>query len=871
MLAAASARTRGGRAGGGGRGRSTREGGPENAFQMAARRALTELLKTNEAEALSGSIYEAEEEEEDSGSNASEDAQSQVPARQGGNSAHARSAATNFNRIPTQAQPSPQFRTATNNPDTTANQPAQRNPPPPPSIAPRTAAKGNHRQAQPPPQKSPEALAKDDTLFASVSNWNLDKLRDSRNSPLARRLPEKLRLLFAMVLLTPLLRLADDPDSTQAWTVLLFAARLTLHQQSPKHPDWKATRTTALKGSQLEPLLPLVHFSYGQPSALHLDAAFSHAPLLSETGVRQGDPLGPLLFAAAMQPALKAAAEANPDVICLAYADDVTFLGDPSSCAAAFEHFTSLLAEIGLKHNPAKCGAWSNRSPGDFPLPEGVPLSSDGLKVLGSYVGSPRATSAFVRSSLEAMGAPLGLIERMEPQLAGLLLSRCVSRRVSFLARTTPLPSLPKEEWSEWGRRLLETLLTACGINHPRGTEETARTWAQASLPVSLGGLGLTDPSVEGSYGFLASYTQAHLLLDSLEGDCTGPLEATREQMRGPYTQSSPLTEWLAECEGELPLPAQEALQAERAAPTAGKLQHGLASAIHAVQVEEVRGMSPNPNNGHTQRLLSLSGYGAGDWLNAVPLHRSLHLEAPHFANALQFRLGLPFAAPGVCNCTKKVVIPDKRLPNHLLRCGTGGGRTNTHNELRNECARMAREAGFMVHIETAAFSPVEEKKADLALRCRSTGAVYICDVTVTDPISTRDENATKGRGWAAREAADKKHGLYKDRPEWVKFFPFAVETYGCPCPETVDFLKLLAETVARRFFNAEPTSYQAAKLLHHFRQRWSVALQRGQSIGYLEKCSIAAAVENPLLEAVGEAPSRGDCLSVLDPALDQA
>ncbi|CAI7854850.1 unnamed protein product [Closterium sp. NIES-54] len=293
---------------------------------------------------------------------------------------------------------------------------------------------------------------------------------------------------------------------------------------------------TALKGSQLEPLLPLVHFSYGQPSALHLDAAFSHAPLLSETGVRQGDPLGPLLFAAAMQPALKAAAEANPDVICLAYADDVTFLGDPSSCAAAFEHFMSLLAEIGLKHNPAKCGAWSNRSPGDFPLPEGVPLSSDGLKVLGSYVGSPRATSAFVRSSLEAMGAPLGLIERMEPQLAGLLLSRCVSRRVSFLARTTPLPSLPKEEWSEWGRRLLETLLTACGINHPRGTEETARTWAQASLPVSLGGLGLTDPSVEGSYGFLASYTQAHLLLDSLEGDCTGPLEATREQMRGPYT-----------------------------------------------------------------------------------------------------------------------------------------------------------------------------------------------------------------------------------------------------------------------------------------------------------------------------------------------
>ncbi|CAI7844014.1 unnamed protein product [Closterium sp. NIES-53] len=176
-----------------------------------------------------------------------------------------------------------------------------------------------------------------------------------------------------------------------------------------------------------------------------------------------------------------------------------------------------------------------------------------------------------------------------------------------------------------------------------------------------------------------------------------------------------------------------------------------------------------------------------------------------------------------------------------------------------------------MVQLETAAFSPVEEKKADLALRDRSTGTIYICDVTVTDPISTRNENATKGWGWAAREAADKKHGLYKDRPEWMKFFPLAVETYGCPCLESVDFPKLLAETTARRFFNAEPSSYQAAKLLHQYRQRWSVALQWGQSIGYLKKCNIAAAVENPLLETASEAPSLGDCLSVLDPAPDLA
>ncbi|CAI5497872.1 unnamed protein product [Closterium sp. Naga37s-1] len=483
----------------------------------------------------------------------------------------------------------------------------------------------------------------------------------------------------------------------------------------------QAAIVASLRGSTLESLLPLVKLLYGLPSALCLDAGFSHPPLLSETRVRQRDPLGPLLFAATIHPALTKTALAFPSVVCLAYADDVTFLGEAAACAAAFEHFTGNLGEIGLRHNPAKCaawsqasrqeaalplgvpftddgvkmfgsfiggvdataaflrdslntmggplpliarmepqlasllrqvsyvarttplsalpveewsdwgkrlfetlltacgirhprgeaeitrtwaqaslpislgglgladpsvegrvgflaswtqaqhlltsidepalgalaeiriqmkgpfvntsplfdwlerhnpakcGAWSDGSPADYTLPEGVPLSGDGLKVLGSFIGTPTATSAFIRSSLEAMGAPLGLIERMEPQLAGLLLSRCVSRRVSYLARTTPLPALPQGEWSEWGRRLLDTLLTACDINHPRGEEEISRTWAQASLPVSLGGLGLTDPSVEGSYSFLASYTQAHLLLDSLEDECTGPLEATRE------------------------------------------------------------------------------------------------------------------------------------------------------------------------------------------------------------------------------------------------------------------------------------------------------------------------------------------------------
>ncbi|CAI7794337.1 unnamed protein product [Closterium sp. NIES-54] len=279
--------------------------------------------------------------------------------------------------------------------------------------------------------------------------------------------------------------------------------------------------------------------------------------------------------------------------------------------------------------------------------------------------------------------------------------------------------------------------------------------------------------------------------------------------------------------------------------------------------------MRPNLLSGHTQRLFSLTGYGTGDWLTAIPIAANRRIEPVHFANAVCFRLGLPFSTPANCDCTDQMAIPDPRLPNHLFRCGTGKHRINTHNELRDACISMAQDAGFIVHSESAAFCPIEEQTAEFTMSDRSSGAVWVCDVTITDPISTRDPEATKGRGWAAREQADKKIKHYANRPETVGFFPLAVETYGCPCAEVPVFLKLLADTAARQYFNANSKSFQAAKFLHQFRQRWSVALQRAQLVGYLLKSSEAAAAENPPVGGIGAELYLGDCFAVIEPLLE--
>ncbi|CAI7926546.1 unnamed protein product [Closterium sp. NIES-54] len=287
--------------------------------------------------------------------------------------------------------------------------------------------------------------------------------------------------------------------------------------------------------------------------------------------------------------------------------------------------------------------------------------------------------------------------------------------------------------------------------------------------------------------------------------------------MVAPRDDSTPLHSWLTECEAALPLDMREILEKERLERSDVRLQHGLGLKLTAILIEATRRIGP-----------------------------------VHFANAVRFWLGLPFSTPKNCDYAERTAITDPRLSNHLLRCGTGKHRINTHNELRDACISMAQHAGFIVHSKSAVFCPIEEQTADFTMMDRSSGAVYVCDITVTDPISTRDREAEKGRGWAAREQADKKIKHYANRPEIVGFFPLAVDTYGCPCAEVPVFLKLLADTAARRHFNANSKSFYATKFLHLFRQRWSVALQRAQSVGLLLKLGEAAAAENPPVGGIG-------------------
>ena len=69
--------------------------------------------------------------------------------------------------------------------------------------------------------------------------------------------------------------------------------------------------------------------------------------------MQQGDPLGPLLFALALQPLL----EGLPGLV-VAYADDVSLIGSLATVDAAFGQLRRRLKDVGLDVNPKKTYLW---------------------------------------------------------------------------------------------------------------------------------------------------------------------------------------------------------------------------------------------------------------------------------------------------------------------------------------------------------------------------------------------------------------------------------------------------------------------------------------------------------------------------------
>ena len=101
----------------------------------------------------------------------------------------------------------------------------------------------------------------------------------------------------------------------------------------------------------LSPMIGISLFGYGTPSKLHLGEGI-YIP--SSRGVKQGDPMAPILFALGIQGAISAVAAKYSGCLKLwTYLDDITIAAEPEVCVKALGSLEKEIKLMGLKLNMA--------------------------------------------------------------------------------------------------------------------------------------------------------------------------------------------------------------------------------------------------------------------------------------------------------------------------------------------------------------------------------------------------------------------------------------------------------------------------------------------------------------------------------------
>ena len=249
-------------------------------------------------------------------------------------------------------------------------------------------------------------------------------------------------------------------------------------------------------------LIPWFLATHSTPATLYIPDS---PPILSREGVQQGDPLGPVFFALGIHGAIVDWTARHPSVWSSWYLDDGILWGTATDLNNALTDLQEAFACLGLRLNTNKSFLFSKH---DTPIPRNlaglaplqlVPFSS-GLTILGSPVGAPHSILHFLHSKLLSMRDMLSSLTSLQHPQAALILLRASLGvcRITHLLRSIPPSSLGP--FISDLSALLHTTLEAV-LSFPLDE----RAWAQASLPLSLGGLGVTDPRAIAHAAYLPS------------------------------------------------------------------------------------------------------------------------------------------------------------------------------------------------------------------------------------------------------------------------------------------------------------------------------------------------------------------------------
>ena len=545
----------------------------------------------------------------------------------------------------------------------------------------------------------------------------------------------------------------------------------------------------------------IVHQPYSFQTPLFVDTV----KIMSQTGVQQGDPLGPLCFALAIDPIIRAVKSPMNTW----YLDDGVLAGPTHIVARDLQALLPKFKATGLELNPNKCEV-TYLSPVSQSTIANSQLKSllPGLKItpiteltlLNSPI-LPDAISNAIDDSSRTIKTICNRIIHLDSHTALFILTHYTSTpRLNYLMRSAPVYLNPNS------LKLLDNMVQSTAIKVTNVKLE-GPSWQQASLPTRFGGLGLRRVESLALPCYIASFNKSLDLMQTI----------IPESVTGKPNLLVEAEQKLIIDYPNIEIPTGEAIMQ----------QHAWDEAVSKI---EFSNLINSANQVHSARLLAASSPHTGAWLHTLPISElGLLLDAETVRIGVALRVGAQVCEPHKCRCGAKV----DNLGMHGLSCRRSAGRLPRHSNLNDIVKRSLEVAGMPAWMEPAGLDRGDGRRPDgITVFPFSNGKCLTWDATCSDTFCKSNIGDTAHTPGAAADKAElRKRTFYSSLETRYRFEPISVETTGVLGKSTEKFVAELGRRISGRTGERRETEW--------LRQRISIAIVRGNAASVMATSAV--------------------------------